>query len=402
MLRFNPTTGVSVDDISVVREVVREDWRRAFQKDGDPPLDVDPETPAGQLIDSQTAHIVEKDNEILFLSQQFNPLSAEGVFQDALGKIYFLNRKREQASVAVCTCTGLEGTAIPAGAAIRSSVDGTRWLCQEGVTIPAGGEVSAVFVAEKTGPLAAAAHTLTEIVTIVPGWDAVTNAAAAVTGRDVESQMEFEQRRYNSVAVNARGSLSALYAAVAATSGVIDAVVLENQGSEMIWRWGIAIPGHSVCVSVIGGDDEDIAEAIYRKKDAGCGTCGNHDVVYTDSVQPGQPEYTYSIERPEPLPVRFRVVIRHSPATPGTVDTLVREAIVAEFEGRGLHGTPRVGMCQSVYAARFYCAVVEAAKIAALDTIYIAAGTGDYGDHIDIMATQAPVLDPEDIHVEII
>lgn len=60
MLHFDPQTGLYPDEIETVREAVREDWVLAFRKDGLPDLNTEPETPAGQLIDSQTAAIADQ------------------------------------------------------------------------------------------------------------------------------------------------------------------------------------------------------------------------------------------------------------------------------------------------------------------------------------------------------
>ena len=60
MLHFDPATGFYADDTETVRAAVAADWVAAFHKDGQVDLNTDPETPAGQLIDSQTAAITEK------------------------------------------------------------------------------------------------------------------------------------------------------------------------------------------------------------------------------------------------------------------------------------------------------------------------------------------------------
>ena len=247
MLHFDPQTGLYPDEIETVREAVREDWVLAFRKDGLPDLNTEPETPAGQLIDSQTAAIADKDSEVLYLAQQFNPLTAEGIWQDALGEIYFLKRKPATSSTAVCVCTGLAGTVIMAGSVIKSTEDNSEWVCAATVTIPQGqSSMQAMFTASQPGPVTASPDTLTRIVTVTPGWDAVTNPAAAVTGSAQETQAAFENRRYNSVAANARGSVNALYGTIANLDGVLDALVLENTTSEPRQEWGVTIPGHSV------------------------------------------------------------------------------------------------------------------------------------------------------------
>ena len=400
MLTFNPTTGLVADDVETVREAVRADWVAAFAKDGRPELNTEPETPAGQLIDSQTAAIVNKDGEVLYLANQFSPLTAEGVWQDALGKIYFLTRQVQQASVAQCVCTGFPGTVIPAGALVKSEADGTFWSCDAALSIPQSGTVTGQFTAQTTGPLEAGADTLTQIVTIVPGWDAVSNPAAATVGRDAETQAEFEARRYRSVAANARGSVNALYGAIADLDGVIDCVVLENTGSEPAEQWGVTIPGHSVWIAVIGGADAAIAQAVYSKKDAGCGTAGNTSVTYQDTSLPGQPIYTYQIERPAPLAFAVRVTLRLTPTTPQDIEQKIKDAVLADFNGAGPHDNLRVGTAQEVYASRFYCAVIGAG-VQNLVSIELAAPAtgGTWGPSVTVNADQSPVLDADNIQV---
>ena len=127
MLQFDPQTGLSAPSTAEIRQQVQEDWQAAFQQSGVPPLNVEPETPAGQLIDSETAIIADKNAEVLYLANMFNPRTAQGIWQAALGQIYFITPKQAQASVAECTCTGLAGTLIPAGSLIQSTVDQTQW-----------------------------------------------------------------------------------------------------------------------------------------------------------------------------------------------------------------------------------------------------------------------------------
>lgn len=404
MLHFNPQTGLYPDEITVVRENVRQDWIDAFKKDGLPPLNTEPETPAGQLIDSQTAAIADKDAEVLYLANQFNPETAEGIWQDALAKIYFLKRKNAQPSEAVCTCTGLTGTVIPAGALIQSPQgDGIQWSCAEDTTIPLSGSISVRFVCLTTGPIMASADTLTQIVTVVPGWDSVTNPTAAIVGRDEETRIELEKRRYASVAANAHGSVAALYGAIANIEDVIDVVVLENATNETVVQWGVSIPGHSVSISVVGGDDAGIAQAIYEKKDAGCGTAGNTTVTYQDDALPGAPLYSYQIERPATLAFGVKITIRATAATPNNIESLIKTAVLNDFNGLGAQGNARVGMAQTVYASRFYCPVI-ASGAQDLISIEISAGEGAgsgavWADSVTINANQAPALDENDILV---
>lgn len=398
MLQFDPQTGLVAPSTAEIRQQVQTDWQTAFQQEGLPQLNVEPETPAGQLIDSETAIIADKNAEILYLANMFNPRTAQGIWQAALGQIYFLTPKQAQASVAECTCTGLAGTLIPAGAIIQSSADQTQWASLSSVTIPSGGQISVQFACQTSGPVTAGAETLTKIVTVTPGWDSVSNPAAAVTGYEAETQQAFEARRYASVAANARGSVPAIYGALSQLDGVIDLAVLENTGAAPQTIQGVEVPGHSIWVTIVGGADSDIAQTIYQKKDAGCGTGGNTQVSYTDTTVPGNPSYTYNINRPDSLEVGFQVTIQKTDDTPENIAQLVQNAILAEFNGE--NSNLRVGTAQTVYASRFFCGVISAG-VQDLVGIQIAAPAsgGAWADSITITANQEPVLSAADIQV---
>ena len=393
---FNPETGLTVESAADVLAQIEADWQNAFSGGGLPPLDVDPATPAGQLIATLAALVQAKDSEILFLAQQFNPLTAEGRWQEALGKIYFISRKTAEPTVVTCTCTGLYNTIIPAGSIVQNT-DGYQLRSLDSATIPSSGTVDIEFEVTETGPIQIAAESVTKIVTVVPGWDTVTNAAAGVLGRDAETQTEFETRRYNSVATNAHGSVSAIQSAISGVDGVLDCVVMENSTNAQITVHGVTIDPHSICASVYGGDGSDIAEAIYRRKDAGCGTTGNTVVTYSDPEY-NNATYTYNILRPTPTAVKMTVTIKQTDATPASIAEDIKTALVGNFYGQGSNA--RVTTAATLYASRFY-PVVIAAGVLDFVSLEIALGSGSLASYIDINADQEPTLDADDITVVI-
>lgn len=393
---FDPVSGLTVQTAAEVREEVQSDWINAFSGGGLPALDVDPETPAGQLIDSESALIMQKDSEILYMSNMFNPSTSEGRWQDALAKIYYLTRKLAESTVVQCQCTGLYGTVIPAGAIVESA-DGYQLSSLGAISIPDTGSVNVSFALSETGPIAIGAGTVTKIITVIPGWDTVNNAAAGVIGRDEETRSEFETRRASSVATNAHGSLASIYGQLAGVDGVLDLDVLENVGDESAVISGVTVGAHSICVCIYGGELTDIAEAIYRKKDAGCGTSGNVDISYTDTEH-NNALYNYKILRPTVTEVKFTVTIRETATTPNSIDNDIKTAIYNEFYGQ--NSNPRVGLNQTVYASRFYPAVI-AAGVTDLVSLKIALGTDALGDSITSNADIEPSLDVNNITVVI-
>ena len=397
-ITFDPAVGLVAPSTADIRADVAAMFVAAFTKNGLPPLNTEPETPAGQLIDSLTAIIADKDAELLYLANQFNPLTAQGIWQAAIGQIYFLAPTTATNSVAACTCTGLPGTVIGAGSIIQSSADNTQWVALETQPIPSSGSVTVSFQCQEAGQIAASAGTLDKIVTVTPGWDSVTNPTAAVVGTLAETQLAFEKRRYNSVAINARGSINALYSALSAIEGVIDLAVLENNTSSPVTKHGVSVPGHSVYISIVGGTETDIAAAIYRNKDAGCGTAGNTAISYTDDTIALSPTYNYYIERPADLTFGVKVTIRDTEQTPADIEQLIKDAVVKNFNGGSTFS--RAGTGQTIYSSRFYGDVI-AQGANDLVSVQIAAplSGGSWTTQIDVSADKEPVLSADDVTV---
>lgn len=405
MLRFNPKTGVSVDDVSTVRERVRQAFIDAFKKNGAGELNTEPETPAGQLIDSITASIVQKDSEILYLANQFNPLTSSGIWQDALGQIYFLDRKAAVNSTAVCTCTGRAGTVISAGSQIASSLDDTRWSNTEDAVIGSDGTVDVTFTCTTAGAVSASADTLTQIITVVPGWDSVTNAAQAVVEQNIEGQGAFESRRYASVALNSRSTEEAVYARVSALDNVLAVYFAQNRGSTDKVIDTVTLTPHSAYVCVLGGDDNEIAQAIYQSLSAGCDTVGNTTISITDENSGAISEINF--DRPAEQAVAVQVTIRKNALTTSDADQKIKEAVYNNFYGLvdlTIAGEPvlRAKMGDDIYSSRFYVSVLNCG-ITEILSIKISASNSDLNwlDVIHVPINQNPTLSLDDIDVVI-
>lgn len=404
MLKFDSQTGFSVSETSDIRDEVAQGWVDAFKEQGRPDLNTDPETPQGQLIDSQTAAIHQKDVELAFLAQQFNPQTASGRWQDALAKIYFISRKPAINSTCVCTLTGINGTTVTAGALIRSTYDQTLWSLNGDATIGSDGTTTATFTCQSEGAIQAGAATLTQIVTTVPGWDAVTNATAAEVGQLVESQAAFEVRRYQSVALNGRSTTAAVYARVAEVNNVIAAYVTDNKTNVNKTVDGYTLSPHSIYVAVIGGDDDDIAEAIYNSVSAGCDYNGNTTVNVTDPNTRAVEAVAFM--RPTQLPLYVKVTIQDDGNLPDGYKTIVQRAVYNNFYGLDTSTTIsgeailRVIMNTDLYASRFLPSILNA-DISQLLRVEISSDNSTWVDFIHVPISNEPTLELENIQVDV-
>ena len=314
------------------------------------------ETPQGQLASTTTAIIGDKNSEFASYVNQVDPAFAAGRMQDAIGRIYFLDRKPGTATTVVATCMGLTGVTIPVGARAQA-VDGNIYLCTQAGTIPASGSIDLPFSCSVNGPISCAAGTLNQIYQAIPGWDSVLNADAGTVGSNVESRAEFEERRRQSVAINARSSLQSIYAAVANLDGVIDVYVTENNLSIAQTIGGVSLVPHSIWVAVVGGEAADIASAIWRKKSNGADYNGNtsYTVGDRDGYSYPYPSYVVKWETPAALPVKFAVQLANNPALPSNIVALTKQAIIAAFNGTDGGQRTRIG--STIYASRFYAPV---------------------------------------------
>lgn len=306
-------------------------------------------------------------------------------------------------------CTGLAGTVIPGADTSTSpaqvqTVDGDLLTCQQTGTIGTNGTVTLQFAADETGPIVIGADAVDSIVQAIPGWDTASNPTAGVTGQDVESRAAFEARRYASVALNARSVAAAVYAEVGQLSGVIDLVVRQNRGDSPIEIDGVSLAPHSIFVSVVGGENDDIAQAIYSSLSAGCDYNGNTSVVVTDPVTGAQETVTFT--RPTDLPISVQVTIRQNSTTPGNIAELIQTAVVANFNGEsaaagscGLNST-RVSMGTDLYASRFYAPVILAG-VTELVSVQLAAGEAPltWADYVHIPIDQSPTIDTDAVTV---
>lgn len=403
MIIFNSKTGFDVTEIDDLREQIASEWQEAFKEKDRPLLNTDPETPQGQIIDSQVATVNQKDSEVLYLAQQFDPRTAEGRFQDALAEIYFIKRKSAINSYAICTLNGRAGTQISAGALIESEIDGTQWSLDQNVTIPANETITAKFTCLTDGAISASSGTITKIVTTVTGWDTVTNATAIV-GSLEESQSAFEQRRKDSVSLNARSTVNAVYANVAQCDGVIAVYAVDNKKniSETIDNY--TLTPHSIFVSVIGGENEDIAKAIYNNLSAGCDYNGNTNVDITN-------EYSGAVEtvkfyRPDAFNIYVKVQIQNSASLQNDYENIIKQAVYNNFYGLDstkINNEPllRLKMNDDLYSSRFTPSILNAGITNVL-TVQLSLDGSEWVNNIHIPITANPTLDLNNIIIEVI
>ncbi len=390
-------TGLIVPQESSILTGVMADLNDALGGDINPNL----ETPQGQLATSTTEIIADSNALFALFVNQINPDVADGFMQDAIARIWFLERSPGVPTNVACTCMGALGTVIPVGAQAQDT-SGNLYVCTDGGTIPVSGSIVLNFANVNEGPIPCPATTLTTIYRAIPGWDSINNIDAGVPGRLIESRAEFEFRRANSVALNAHGSRDAIYAAVFNVPDVLDVFVTENvtAGTINVGATSYPVVQHSVYVAVVGGLAQDIGNAINTKKDLGCNMNGNTTVTVVDTAYtPPQPTYPITFERPAELPIKFAVQIASSSSLPSGIVTLVQDAIIASFVGADGSARARIGGL--ILASKFYAPVSKIGPEVSILSILVGTSTATL-TNVLVGIDQVPIVNRSDIAVTII
>ena len=367
---------------------VQEDMNAAFGGNLNPAL----ETPQGQLASSMAAEIGNCNDLLVNLTQQMDPAFAAGRMQDAIARIYFLQRNPALPTTVTATVTGLAGVVIPAGS-LALATDGNKYASTADITIPVGGSTTGSFTCTLTGPIACVAHSLNAIYQAIPGWDTIDNSTDGVLGQDVESREDFEFRREQSVFLNSVGSNPAVRAAVMAVPGVLDAYVIDNPTASPVSVGGITLGAYSLYVAAVGGDPQLVAQAIWSKKSPGCpyyASANTSETVYDTSAGYGPPYPTYTVlfEIPPALPIYFNVTLALNPSVPVDAATQVTNAIIFAFAGAD--GGPRARIGSTVYASRFVTAIAALGSWVQIKSIYVGTDSSASANSQAVNINQVP------------
>jgi uncharacterized phage protein gp47/JayE len=242
----------------------------------------DPSTQDSQFIAILALAQQQTNDAVTAAYESFSPVTAQGIGLSSNVKINGLRRLVPSNSQVVLTLTGVAGTAIAIsnGAVLVGDNQGlgTQWLVPA-VIIPLSGTVEVTATCTTQGAVAAAPETLVKILTPIPNWQTVTNAAAAITGQPIETDYALRQRQAISTALPAVTPLDSIVAAIANLSGVGRIIGYQNDTNTTN---ADGIPAKDICIVVEGGSISSIAQTIALTKNPGTGTYGTTSQIILD------------------------------------------------------------------------------------------------------------------------
>jgi uncharacterized phage protein gp47/JayE len=408
---FSPT-GLVLPTEAAILAGVQQDYNAAFGGNLNPALN----SPQGQLCSSTAAMIANGNTVFATFVNQVDPDTATGFMQDAIGRIYFMNRNPAVPTTVNVQCTGTFGTVLPANGTFAQDTSGNIYVCTQTGTIPVGGTITLPFANVVPGPTACPANTVTIVYQGINGLESVNNSSPGTIGSNVESPAAFEYRRKQSVGINAQGSIPAIYAACFGVPNVIDVFVTQNNTGSVISgaingnpnTTSYPVAAHSVYVAVTGGAAQAVANAIWRATNIGAayqtsaGTAGATLVSETVTDNSGYsipvPSYTVNYINPVATPIFFAVTLAASTLLPSNIHTLVQQAIIAQFTGQA-QGSLRERIGAQVLASRYFGPVQAIGPEVSILTITIGFTSSPTSASLQMGIDQEPTITAANITV---
>lgn len=319
LYEYISTQGLILPDTDSIKAEVQAKFREALGND----LSLEDSTPQGRLIDAITQMRMEVLRTCAAVANVINPNLSYGSYLDAICALTDCVRKSATRSTVIATLGGTEGTVIPAGS-LAETIAGDVFYSENEVTIGETGTVEAVFLSQETGEIPCAEGALTTIQTTVLGWETITNANAAVLGRNEESDTELKIRRLETL-YNGRGFIGDVQSRLSNIDNVRSYIVRQNNKNKNINISNITLKPHSVYACVYGGTDQDVAMALYNSVPAGCDYTGSTTVTVTDPYN--HQAYEVSFDRPTVIQIDVKVYIKKDTGT-GDVTGAVKQAVI--------------------------------------------------------------------------
>lgn len=291
---------------AVIFSEVQADLRGTFGAGAD----LSPQEPLGQLagiMANREASLWEMAQEVYAARY---PDSATGASADGVASITGTMREGAKPSAVTVTCTGTPGASIPAGRVFSvQGVPSARFLTLEDATIGGAGTVDVPCASEVDGPVAAPAGTLTVVETPTAGLASILNPLDAEPGRLADTDAELRLRREQELRGQGSTAAEAIRSRLLKVEGVAACTVFENDTAAVD---ADGLPPHSVEALVEGGDDAEIAAAIYAAKAAGIQAFGSVGQTVEDSQGI---DHAIAFSRPQTLAVHVALSLKVDPDT---------------------------------------------------------------------------------------
>lgn len=307
-------------------------YANAFRSIYGTDINLDSDSPDGQMMMIWIQGVMDMQDLLTQIYNSFDPDNAVGNVLDQRVSINGIQRQAGTHTVTNITVTASKPvTLFGVDQAVNppyriADNEGNQFELLVTVNLLAGSSVLA-FQAVAPGAVLTSPNTIVVPVTIVLGVTSVNNPTTYTTlGLNEESDYDLKIRRQKSVSLSSQGYLAGLLAALENISGIVSAFVYENTTGSTD---GDGIPSHSIWVIVSGvASAAAIANAIYTKRNAGCGMKGTQ--TFTISQADGTNFVVrWDVVTPEALFIKFTAASLDGVNPPNI--TAIRNGLVTSF-----------------------------------------------------------------------
>ena len=261
-------------------------------------------------------------------ANQFDPLKATGACLEGLVQ---LNGILKFPGTFTSVLLLLHGTGtLAAGQQIANDVSTVIFATDNDVVFVEGSAtVSATSLT--TGPIEPDFGTITNILTPSEQWNTAQNIALISVGTDPETDEQLRTRQQIETSNTSYRQIESLQAAVTNVNGVIFCKVFQNASATDVDSH--SLPPKTVSALVLGGQDLDVANAIFKRSPIGLGYWGGSTVTLQDSQG-----FDYAISFQRPIPVIVTAIINISitdSSFPADGVEQITNAIVAYAQYKG-------------------------------------------------------------------
>lgn len=313
----------------------QNDWfaqERQFYVEIDPLWNLDPSTPDGLKMahDSEIFYALDETLQRAYNSK--DPNKAKGIDLDIVCSLTGTKRSSGSPSSVQLTLTATPGTVIFSGNRFESITTGSRWATDQTVTADASGSATVNATCTVVGPTQADQDTITRIVDVVAGLSEVNNDAPATPGSDAQRDEQLRVTRATAVGRPGNNQLDSMIGDLFSVSGVRRVKVYENDTNSGAVSADNphGLPAHSIAPIIDGGTDNDVAMAIYLKKNPGSLLYQAGTPFQVNITSTKYPTNSKLIRASRPAYVDMLLVINvaNDGTLPPNADQLIKEAVM--------------------------------------------------------------------------
>lgn len=291
------------------------------------------DTPDGQMLTIFCQEVQDLKDLLQSIYSQFDPDQAIGKVLDQRVAINGIERQGGSYTITPITLVNSQSVNLygldqdTEDVYTISDNEGNLWQLMETQLGLAAGTHVLDFRAAVPGEQLTIPNTINVPVSIILGVTSVNNPTSySNLGINEETDIQLKVRRQRSVSLASQGYLAGLLAALLDIPGMTSAFVYENRTGSTD---GDGVPGHSIWVIVAGtAAAADIADVIYKKRNAGCGMYGIESYIITQADGT-----SFEVNWDEVINrnyfIRFTVTSIDGVVTPSV--EAIREGVAAQF-----------------------------------------------------------------------